>query len=138
VELTRLEADILSWIADQVDGKPLARQLADVRVTDRLVTPTGFFTTLVSDCQELAVAADGACGWWIDGPFISAPGLGCGAITMLYIVAGRVHELEVVALSGGHPDAAEAWELSSLPVGIKQAAPGTSADGGGTTASPDE
>lgn len=116
MEPTPLERDILVWIALRATSEPLARQLAVARVTERLVTPSGFFTTLEPEALELIVDSNGPQDCSLDGPFITSSELDCGAISHLYICRGRVYELEVVALSCGHPDTIAHWDLSAVGV----------------------
>lgn len=115
MEPTSLESDILWWIAERVVDSPLTQQIATSRVTDRLVTPSGFYATLEPGWSEPVASPDGSSVWWIDGPFVTGEGLECGAVSILHIASGRVHLLEVVALAGGHPGELATWKLSALP-----------------------
>jgi hypothetical protein len=116
---TPLERDLLDWFATGHPDQAVRWQAASASPAGREVTPSGFFTNLRSDGEAIRFP-DRTVGGWLDGPFVSSPGLPCGAITLLHVVEGHLHLLEVVSLAEGHPSEVTTWRLMP-PSGVADA-----------------
>ena len=112
IERTRLEADVLAWIASHADSDTLRRQLAAATVEKRKYTGCGFFVDLSVPASLPRLQDDELkAGRVLGGPYLNAPGLEHGGGSLLFIKDGVADFLELYCHGEVFPEHLDEYTL---------------------------
>ncbi len=106
-KMTKLEKDILEWIAAHCDDKALATQCCMATVVSREHTGVGVYVNL--ELPDSAPACDIVRSPM--HPYIESPQLEAGGGCVLFLENGRVSTLELYAYGDSFPDEMEEYSL---------------------------
>ena len=112
MQFTRLEQDILRWVAERADTPALIAQLNGAEPVSREHTGAGFFVQISVPPETVPLSGEEWSRSHIDGPAILSPGLEYGGDSILWITEGRINCLEVYAYGGSFPKELEDYRLA--------------------------
>ena len=105
--MLELDQDILNWISERSESKPLQAQIAGAKVVKRDYMRTGYFIYFEVVGDAAPVEKSGP----LKSPDIMSPELPFGAGTTLFLRDGRLHYLEIYARGGFFPENLQSYEL---------------------------
>ena len=108
MEYTQLERDVLDCMAQHLDVPHLREQIAASVPTSREYTGHGFFTKLnvLGDMPAIRVPSP------ISGPVIEASGIDYGGAAILFLIDGRIDQLELYANGDRFAESVEGFNLT--------------------------
>jgi hypothetical protein len=103
-----LDQDILDWISERSESKPLQAQIVGAKVVKRDYMRTGYFIYYEVAGDAAPVEKSGP----LKSPDIMSPELPFGAGTTLFLRDGKLHYLEIYARGGFFPEDIQSYELA--------------------------